>query len=388
MRDIPKQIDLWAWQMSELYNSLEGEIIRAIIKRVSNGHTDILDWQMQALKDLGLYNKDVAEVVSKATKVAEKEIEKMFSEAAEDTIKEVDESVPYDTLDAPTDLDDVMRSYYNQCWSNIDNLVNQTLISTNYRYGSTATKAYTEVLNRIQALFNTGMYTLDEAMKAAITELASKGIKSTFIDKGGHTWSMERYVRTVLQSTLSNTYNKLRTSRMEEYGVHTVVVTSHMGARKACTRIQGNVVDLRQQSEIPPDSKYLSLYDPYWQADYGDPGGHRGCNCRHNWITFVPGVDVNNQPKYDEKENAIVRNLQTKQRRLERAVVKNKKSKMISEELWDTKSAKFYDRKVRGLQGKLRELVDSNEHLTRDYNREKVYTPIDTLIQTFNYEKK
>jgi hypothetical protein len=175
---------------------------------------------------------------------------------------------------------------------------------------------------------------------------------------------------------------------MEEYGVHTVVVTSHMGARKACTRIQGNVVDLRQQSEIPPDSKYLSLYDPYWQADYGDPGGHRGCNCRHNWITFVPGVDVNNQPKYDEKENAIVRNLQTKQRRLERAVVKNKKSKMISEELWDTKSAKFYDRKVRGLQGKLRELVDSNEHLTRDYNREKVYTPIDTLIQTFNYEKK
>jgi hypothetical protein len=99
-------------------------------------------------------------------------------------------------------------------------------------------------------------------------------------------------------------------------------------------------------------------------------------------------VDVNNQPKYDEKENAIVRNLQTKQRRLERAVVKNKKSKMISEELWDTKSAKFYDRKVRGLQGKLRELVDSNEHLTRDYNREKVYTPIDTLIQTFNYEKK
>ncbi|MGC4019202.1 MAG: polymorphic toxin type 50 domain-containing protein [Muricomes sp.] len=380
MRDIPKQIDLWSCQMSELYNSLEGEIIRAIIKRISNGHTDILDWQMQAMKDLRLYNTDVTELVSKVTGFSEKEVERMFSEAAKETIGGIDDAVPYDTLDVPSNLDTVMRSYYNQCWSGIDNYVNQTLISTNYEYGSATTRAYTQVLNRTQALFNTGIYTLDEAMCASVSELAAKGIKSTFVDKGGHTWSMERYVRTVMQSTLSNTYNELRTSRMVEYGIYTVIVTSHMGARKACTRIQGNVVDLRPVSDVT-DSEYLSIYDPYWQADYGSPGGHRGCNCKHNHIVFIPGVNTNNQPKYDEKENEEVRNLQAQQRRLERAVVKCKKNKMVSEEMGDSEGAKMWGRKIRGYQGKIRELVASNKYLARDYKREKVYTPLDLLLE-------
>lgn len=387
MKDIPKQIDLWAWQMSELYNALEGEIIRSIVKRMLNWHTDITDWQAQAMRDMDLYKKDIAKEVSKVTGIAAEEVERIFKEIGADTLNSVDDSVPYPALDIPNDIDTVMMSYYNQCWSGIDNYVNQTLISTNYGYGSAITKAYTQTLNKTQALFNTGLYTLDEAMQASVRQLAAQGIRSTFIDKGGHTWSMERYVRTVMQSTLSNTYNELRTSRMAEYGIHTVVVTSHMGARKACTRIQGNVVDLRPVSEIPADSKYLSIYDPYWQADYGSPGGHRGCNCKHNWIEFIPGVNTNNQPKFDEKENELVRSLQKKQRTLERAVVKYKKNRMIADEFKDINSYQYYDRKVRGFQSKLRDLVSSNDYLSRDYKREKVYTPLDTLIQTFNYQE-
>lgn len=56
----PHQLDLWSGTFSKLYNSLEGEIIRQLIKRLSNGKTDILEWQAQALKDLHLFNKDCA----------------------------------------------------------------------------------------------------------------------------------------------------------------------------------------------------------------------------------------------------------------------------------------------------------------------------------------
>lgn len=49
---------------------------------------------------------------------------------------------------------------------------------------------------------------------------------------------------------------------MSEYSVHTVLVTSHMGARQACSKIQGHVVDLRPVSELPPNWKYRSIYDP------------------------------------------------------------------------------------------------------------------------------
>ena len=383
MRDIPKQIDLWSWKMSELYNSLEGEIIRILVKRLNNGYADISEWQIQALKDLGMYRKEVSDLLSQVTGVAESEIRGMFESVGGDIINDVDESIPYDPLPKPNDLDNIMRSYYNQCWSGLDNYVNQTLISTNYGYGSTATLAYTQTLSKVQALFNTGLHTLPEAIESAVSQLANAGIRSTFIDKGGHTWSIERYARTVLQSTLSNTYNDLRISRMSEYGVHTVVVTSHMGARKACSKIQGNVVDLRQASELPQDSEYRSIYDPYWQAEYGTPGGHRGCNCKHNWIVFMPGINTNNQPKFDEKENEEVRKLITQQRKLERSIVKCQKNKIVASEMGNKDGAKLWGQKLRGYRGRLQTLVDSNKYLSRDYSREKVYTPLNTLLDEY-----
>ncbi len=41
----------------------------------------------------------------------------------------------------------------------------------------------------------------------------------------------------------------------------------------------------------------LTFYDPYWQAEYGTAGGHRGVECQHLHIPFIPGVNTNNQPK-------------------------------------------------------------------------------------------
>ena len=80
-------------------------------------------------------------------------------------------------------------------------------------------------------MFNTGLYTFEDAVEKAITDMAQKGIKSTMIDRGQHKWSLEGYARTVLKSTLGNTYDVVRKERMAEYDVHTVLVSSHAGAR-------------------------------------------------------------------------------------------------------------------------------------------------------------
>lgn len=274
-RVTPYQLDLWSANMADLYNSLEGEIIRILIKRLNSGHTDILEWQAQKLQELRLFNNEVVKLLSQVTPIAEKEIKRMFEEAGKAIVEDVDNAMPYEKKPLPEYLDSVMRAYHEQVWSEIDNYVNQTLITTNYGIG-TAQRAYQDVLNRTSAMFNTGLYTFEDALERAISELAQKGIKSTLIDRGNHTWSLERYVRTVLKSTLANTYDKLRKDRMAEYGVHTVLVTSHVGARLQCSKIQGNVVDLRLPDDLPHDWPYRSIYDPYWGAEYGTAGGHRG----------------------------------------------------------------------------------------------------------------
>lgn len=385
MHITPHQLDLWSSNMASLYNSLDGEIIRIIAKRLNKGHDNILDWQTQALRDLHLFNDEVTKMLSEVTGVAETQIKAMFEETGHKVISDIDSCMIQEPLPLPTNLDNIMRAYYEQSWSDIDNLVNQTLISTNYGYTGTATQAYTQTYNRIQALLNTGMYTFDESVEKAVQELAQRGVKSTFVDKGGHTWSIERYTRTVLKSTLGNTYDTLRKDRMAEYGVHTVVVTSHIGARLACSRIQGNVVDLRQT--VPSDSKYKSIYDPYWRADYGSAGGHRGVNCNHLHIPFIPGVNTNNQPKIDNEENAEVRKLMDKQRQLERTIVKMKKNKVVADALGHDDNAKEWGSKVWRYQKQIRQLVDSNEHLARNYKNEKVYTPLNTLLKDFRYDE-
>ncbi|WP_325818442.1 phage minor capsid protein [Enterococcus faecium] len=356
------------------------------IESLNSGHDNILDWQREKLQQLHLFNKETAKVISQITGIAESEIESMFDSSGEKIIRDLDKQLPYDPKTLPSNLDNVMKAYHDQVWSDINNYVNQTLLSTNFGYGTATAQMYTEIINKTTAAFNSGLFTFDEALERTIQGWAQKGIKSTFIDKGGHTWSLERYVRTVLKSTLSNTYDTLRKDRMSEYSVHTVLVTSHMGARQACSKIQGHVVDLRPMSELPPNWKYRSIYDPYWQAEYETAGGHRGVNCQHMHIPFIPSVNTNNQPKFNEKENKKVAELTKKQRYLERQIVKYKKNRMVSEALRQDENAKEWAKRIRAAQSRLRTLVDSNEYLSRNYVREKVYTPINTLLKDFHYD--
>lgn len=382
----PHQLDLWSSNMAHLYQSLEGELIRLLAKRLNTGHENILDWQREKLQELHLFNKDAIKVISQITGIAESEVTRMFESSGEKIVRDIDKQMPYDPHPLPNDLDNIMRAYHDQVWSDLNNYVNQTLLSTNHGYGTATTQMFNEIVNKTTAAFNSGLFTFDQALERTIQQWAQKGIRSSFVDKGGHTWSLERYARTVLKSTLGNTYDKLRKDRMAEYGVHTVVVTSHMGARPACSLIQGNVVDLRQMAELPAGWEYRSIYDPYWQAAYETAGGHRGVNCRHLHIPFIPGVNTNNQPKYDPKENAKVAALNKRQRELERRVVKFKKNQMVSDALGQTDNAKAWGRKIRATQGALRQLVNSNEYLSRNYSREKVYTPINTLLKDFRYD--
>lgn len=381
----PTQLDLWSSNMSGLYNSLEGDIIRNIIKRLNRGSKDITQWQAEKLSELRLFNNDTEKLVSKVTGVAKPEIEKMFEEAGGGIVQDVDKAMPYPEKPLPSNLDNVMRSYHGQSWGDIDNYVNQTLITSNYGVG-TAQRAYQDTLNKTAASFNTGLYTFEQSLERSVTELAQKGIQTTMVDRGGNTWSLEGYTRTVLKSTLGNTYDDLRKDRMSEYGVNTVVVTSHAGAREKCSIIQGNVVDLRHPDEIPADSEYKSIYDPHWGAEYETAGGHRGVNCRHLHIPFIPGVNTNNQPEFDADTNAKVAKNRDTQRRIEREIVKYKKNLMVAEEMGSDKAGYWkmmVGRRQKAMRG---HLEDNGDYLSRNYKREKVYTPLDTLLKDFAYD--
>ena len=386
MKITPEQLERYSRAIAKIYNSLEGEIIRIIIRQLRFTPNRLEEWQMEKLSDLHLFNKKVVKELSKATRVAESEIERMFEETGIDMVKDIDEALPYASKPLATNLDTVMRGYFNQSWSQIENIVNQTLITTQYGVG-TAELAYQDILNKTASFVTSGLYTYEEGVERAVRELAERGIQTRLTDKGGNTWSLERYTRTVIKSTLTNSYDEVRKERMAEYGEHLVVVTSHAGARDACFKIQAEVVDLRYPEQIPENSPYKSIYDEYWEAHYKEPGGHRGINCRHFHIPFVHGVNTNNQPKFPDKVNERVNKARTRLRQLENEVVNYKKDLMVAENFGHQESIDRYAKLVEGREQAIEEHLKQNpDYISRSIERETVYTPLEAFLGDFSYD--
>ena len=103
-------------------------------------------------------------------------------------------------------------------------------------------------------------------------------------------------------------------------------------------------------------------------------------------IPFIPGVNTNNQPKYDAELNARVAQARDTQRRIERDIVKYKKNLMVAEELGSDKASYWRMMVSRRQKAMRKHLAENGEYLSRNYRRERVYTPLETLIQDFDYK--
>ena len=96
-------------------------------------------------------------------------------------------------------------------------------------------------------------------MTETVIKWAEQGLESGFVDKRGNVWHVEHYANTVLRSTVNNTYNELRLSRMNEYGIDLVLVNSYSNARPSCARIQGGVCSMSNPRVILIIHRFMSL---------------------------------------------------------------------------------------------------------------------------------
>lgn len=271
----PEQLNMFTEPITDIYRALEEDVFLLIAKRLRTSDDisadDVLDWQMDKLKQLRLLNEDTIKALSKATGIAEREIRQVIKDAGLATIDSVDHELKdvYPKLPKPSDIDNVLESYVSQTFREFDNFINQTLITSAFGSGTTA-RTYQRIIEETTAKMLTGTYNINQVVTETIVKWQDKGLASGFVDKGGNVWSVENYARTTITSTVNRTYNELRTSRMSEYDVHTVLVSSLPDPRDICSKIQGKVVSMRQPHE--DTQGYPSIYD----YGYGTPGGIRG----------------------------------------------------------------------------------------------------------------
>src|SRR5699024_2982949 len=102
----------------------------------------------------------------------------------------------------PSNLDATLESYVNQTFRELNNYVNQTLITTNFGQG-TVTDMYRKIIEETTGKVIAGTKTFDKAVTETTIKWADRGIGTGFVDRGGNVWGLERYVRTVINSTFN-----------------------------------------------------------------------------------------------------------------------------------------------------------------------------------------
>lgn len=366
----PEQLNIFTQPVIHVYRALENEIFEMVAKRLKTspdlGSDRVFEWQFDKMSQLRLLNDKTIKMLSKATGVAEKEIRKAIQKAGFETIASVDYELKevFPILPQPSNIDMILEAYVMQTFREFDNFVNQSLITTNYGEGTVA-RMYRRIIEETTGKVLAGVTTVNKAVTETVIKWANRGIETGFVDKGGRVWTLESYAETVMRSTINRTYNELRMSRMQEYGVDLVLVSSLPDPREICSLIQGKVASMKPPAEN--DSEYPSIYE----FGYGTPGGIRGVNCRHQFFPFIEGIMENNQRQYSVEEMTENRELRQKQRYYEQQIRKAKRSLNIAETMGDEEMIAKQKTLLRRRQARIREFVAEHD-LTRRYDRERV----------------
>lgn len=383
-------------QIKDAYSALQDEIFRLIINALKDGDykhvnkDEVVLWQAMQLQKISQLNRDTMRLMAQADDVSQQSIVEFVKFNGLDVADEVDNQVqqvaPQRTaMPAQTSIGSLMSGIAQQTWTNLQNNVNESLVSRNYGQSS-VTYTYRKILTESTVATVSGQLTHQDAVEAAIYRAIDRGLPTRLVDKAGHRWSMEGYINMVVNTTTHQAYNEIRLKRIKDFGIGQCVMSSHPASRPACAPIQGHVVNV-----VPPESKdFDDRYDSIYNHGYGEPWGTQGINCSHRLFPFVPGVSINHQPQYDPDEAIKNGKIVRQQRARERAIRDAKHRLAVAEELGDEKMISQSKTLIRARQAHLREFIKATNHgrkvdlLHRDYSREKVVkVPHDPATKRF-----
>lgn len=377
-----KQLEIEASYVEDAYMAMEDEIMKMLVRQLNKPTSTPLTedntfrWKIEKMQQLNLLNQQsLHQLVNETSQYSYDQLRKIVVDMGFEVVSDLDNNLSKQTGKEPlprTEIDNVMESYFNQQWRDLDNHVNQTLIDTNYLDNPLA-KMYQQVLNDTVAKIIGGAKMPQQALRESIYVMLEKGVMTTFVDKAGREWSLERYVRMVLKATTHRVYQDLRLKRGLEHGIVTALMSSHMAARPHCAHIQGGWVLIVRTEDAPEELRHIpSIYD----HGYGEPDGTQGINCRHRLYIQIydPNIDVH-MKQYDPKQAIENADLVAKQRRMEVAIRRAKRQLNAAITIDNKEDVQHFKQLIRRRQGALRIFINEHDQLLRrDYSREQVYT--------------
>lgn len=318
-----ERIDELSWEIVEMYERCENNLLRLIIKQAKRGADltgERLEWDIAKLRDLGGLTKKAIAEIAQASKKAKEQLPKILLEIAKEAIEK-------DGLEGGM-TDGIFRAVQalqSQALDNL-NLVGTTMLSGTQTSFNNFVNMLTNERNRILSEkavgLVTGTSTFEESVASAIKQMSREGI-TAFQDRAGRSWSPEGYVSMDMRTTSANVARKAVEAQANDFDLHVFQVSSHAGARPKCAPYQGRFYsDNQTYGTIKDAHGDEHEYEPVENTSFGEPDGLFGINCGHDRIYVSEGFYDRRKPLTEEQleENRKTYERSQQQRAIERKI--------------------------------------------------------------------
>lgn len=372
-------------QVENLYHELSMEMMKNIVRRLKQrGTADLIEnpyvWQLEKLNDMHLITEDNVKLISK------------YSGVAEDVFRDVIANEGYKIYqDSHQQLAQALKTNAQPNYlvqDSLNSLAKQTMFEVNNLINTTLPKAiqknYKQTLESAVASVVSGTKSDKKALSEAVLKMYERGF-TAFKDRGGKTWTVERYAQTVIRTTTFRVYREMRERSADELGVDTYYYSAKSSARELCAPLQHQIVTKGVARTINGE-RVLSLPD----YGYGSPGGCLGINCGHYLTPFVVGVNYKPElPEYlqhlteeEAKQNALDK---ARLKAFDREIRINKDKQILAKELGDKELQNKLKLKEKTFKTGRKSLIEKNPTVIGKYPQ-KVLTKGDEKV--YNKVKK
>lgn len=372
-------------EVEGLFHELSMEMMKNIVRRLKQrGTADLIEnpyvWQLEKLNDMHLITEENVKLIAK------------YSGVAEDVFRDVIANEGYKIYqDSHQQLAQALKTNAQPNYlvqDSLNSLAKQTMFEVNNLINTTLPKAiqknYKQTLESAVASVVSGTKSDKKALSEAVLKMYERGF-TAFKDRGGKTWTVERYAQTVIRTTTFRVYREMRERSADELGVDTYYYSAKSSARELCAPLQHQIVTKGVARTINGE-RVLSLPD----YGYGSPGGCLGINCGHYLTPFVIGVNYKPElPEYlqhlteeEAKQNALDK---ARLKAFDREIRINKDKQILAKELGDKELQTKLKLKEKTFKTGRKSLIEKNPTVIGKYPQ-KVLTKGDEKV--YNKVKK
>lgn len=357
-----------------LMSEIETEMLKAMALRLKKFGkvTGSVDYAMRKSQQVNILYSELTKIISSYTNRTQAEINKLFNDAGVSALN-YDKKIYQRAIRAGREKGRMLFAndeIVEQILKGVKDNALQSINLTNTKALTFAKQKFLDLTDKAYLNVASGITDFSTAYKQALREMATEGIRSVEYTKSGKAinYSLEASVRRNITTSLTQTTAKISEANFKRMDCKIVEVSSHAGSRPEHAVWQGKRFYW---------GKKVEGYDEFISSTgYGEPDGLAGINCRHFWFPYYEGISTpsfSTDPASDLSiSNDELYELQQKQRYYENQIRRSKRELAVYEIGGEKDLVDQAKTKLSRQRAKIREFIDENPLLKRDYSREYV----------------